>query len=79
MGFFSRLTNLAKGSWHAKTSSRESSLTEEELEAELRTVRPEAKSLQSSQSSLPENNTPETEESPASAERDADGNVIKTL
>ena len=79
MGFFSRLTNLAKGSWHAKTSSREPSLTEEELEAELRTVRPEAKNLHASQSSLPENNALETEESPASPECDADGNVIKTL
>lgn len=79
MGFFSRLTNLAKGSWHAKTSSRESSLTEEELEAELRTVRPEAKSSHPGQSSSPENHALETEESPASPERDADGNVIKTL
>jgi hypothetical protein len=81
MGFFSRLTNLAKGTWHAKTSSKGSGLTETELETELQTVRPPPEKTHPVENSPTKHGTPETPVVPHSepAERDAEGNLIKTL
>ncbi len=79
MGFFSRLTNLARGSWAARGSSSGKTLTKAELEKELRNVQPAPSKPSATKDSAPiETNSGESESTP-SVERDADGNIIKSL
>ena len=83
MGKFARLKNLARGKWAAKRSSTNTGLTESELEEELKTVRPPPATSStvntSAEEKPPVESQPQEDPAPDAAERDAEGNIIKTL